>query len=169
MPKQPNKLLAALYGGILTGVFSVVPYLNLLNCLCCAGILLGGFLSVFFYTRDAGPESRPLSSSDALQLGTLAGVFGAIITVVVSAITLVGFNGLAEVTTALEQMRGQVPAETFTQIEGLLRSGPMLFLLLSVTWTVISTIFGLLGGLIGYAVLRQKPPPLSPPNAPPAA
>jgi len=65
-------------GGVIMGAISGIPFLNFINCLCCAGIIFGGFMAVFFYNKDLKPGDPPLMSSDALQLGALAGVFGAI-------------------------------------------------------------------------------------------
>ncbi len=51
MPEKPSKLMPALYGGVIMGLISGIPFLNLVNCLCCAGVMLGGFMAVFFTRR----------------------------------------------------------------------------------------------------------------------
>ena len=86
MPEKPSKLMPALYGGVIMGVISGIPFLNLVNCLCCAGVMLGGFMAVFFYQKDLTPEKGPLTNSDSLQLGALAGVFGALVGLVLTVI-----------------------------------------------------------------------------------
>ena len=175
MPERPRKLLPALYGGIIMAVISAVPVLNLLNCLCCAGIMLGGLMSVFFYKNDLSPTTTPLSSTDGLQLGALAGVFGAIAGTLLQAIMLAAFGNIGG-ETAMQILRGfadQIPPDVLDQIEkGMEQSGG--FTGLSILWTFFTSIilyplFGLLGGLIGYSVFKQKPEVMNVQPPPPPA
>ena len=46
MPEKPSKLMPALYGGIIIGLLSGIPFISLINCICCAGVIIGGFLAV---------------------------------------------------------------------------------------------------------------------------
>jgi hypothetical protein len=59
MPTQPSKFMPALYGGIIMAVISAVPVVNLVNCFCCAGIMLGGFLAVFFFKKELKRRTHP--------------------------------------------------------------------------------------------------------------
>jgi hypothetical protein len=157
--------MPALYGGIIMGVISGIPFLSLINCLCCAGILFGGFMSVFFYKKDLKPEMSPLTGGDAVQLGALAGVFGAIIGSVLSAIVvkLVGNVAGEAIMKIMDAYRDQLPPGSLDQMERSLSEGGLSALAIFMA-LVLDTIFGLLGGLIGYAVYKPKP---APPGAPP--
>ncbi len=169
MPNRPGIVLPALYGGIIMGVISAVPGLSLLNCFCCAGIMLGGFLAVFFYKKDLTPGMPPLMSSDGLKLGALAGVFGAIVSVILSKLVTMMFGGADEkmLKDMIESMglRDQLPPGTMEQIEEGLGAG-MGFFQIVITF-IIDPLFGLIGGLIGYSVFKGKPvvpgAPLPPP------
>jgi hypothetical protein len=176
MSEKPNKLSPALYGGIVMGVISGVPFLNLLNCFCCAGILLGGFLAVFFYTRDLTPESPPLSSSDGLQLGAYAGLFGAVIGTTLSAVFLLAVGNMSAefIAALLREMSDIFPEETLEQLDQAFEQSRELTPL-AVVWQfmysiIIDPLFGLLGGLIGYSVYKPKPVTvnLQPPSTPAA-
>ena len=79
MNPKPDKLIPAIYGGIIMGVISAVPFLNFINCLCCAGILLGGFFAVMFYKNNFTPDTPPFTSSDCMVVGVLSGVCGAVV------------------------------------------------------------------------------------------
>jgi hypothetical protein len=176
MPEKPSKLTPALYGGIVMGVISGLPFLNMLNCFCCAGVLLGGFLSVFFYTKDLTPAMSPLTSNDSILLGALAGVFGAIIGTALNAIMLlsvgnVAGEALAEILMGVfESMNiaGQLPPEAIEQLESLKDVGfsGVAIIMNFVQSIIIDPLFGLLGGLIGYAVFKPKPTIMNvpPPN-----
>jgi hypothetical protein len=175
MPERPSKLLPALYGGVIMGVISAVPFLNLLNCLCCAGIMVGGLMSVFFYKNDLTPSMPSLTSSDGLQLGALAGVFGAIVGTILHALTLAAFGGVGSETVMqiLRSFGDQMPPQVLDQIESLMQhSGG--FSGLSILWTFLTSIildplFGLLGGLIGYSLFKAKPEMVNVQPPPPPA
>ena len=151
------------------GVLSGVPGLSLVNCLCCAGIMLGGFMAVFFYKKELKDSSPPLTNGDALALGALAGVVGAVVTTILGAIftSLLGF-GMGG---GMERLRSmgfgdQIPPETLKIIQSLTSGGALLGIGF-VFHLVIMPLFGLIGGLIGYAVFKPKVP-VVPPPAPPA-
>jgi hypothetical protein len=172
MPNRPGIVLPALYGGIIMGVISAVPGLSLLNCFCCAGIMLGGFLAVFFYKKDLTAGMPLLTSADGVKLGALAGVFGAILSVVLSKLVTAMLGGVDEkmVKDLIESMglANQFPPGTMEQIEEGLGAG-MGFFQIVVTF-VIDPLFGLIGGLIGYSVFREKQvAPPAPPPVPPQA
>lgn len=177
MPEKPSKLMPALYGGIVMAAISAVPFVSIINCFCCAGVLLGGFLAVFFYQKDLTVQMPPLTNSDALQLGALAGVFGAIIGTILSALILAAFGNVSS-QVILDIIRGfedQMPPGTMDQIEQSMSQsaglGFMAIMISFFTSIIIDPLFGLLGGLIGYSVYKPKPgahPPL-PPTQPPAA
>jgi hypothetical protein len=157
MPQKPDKLLPALYGGIIIGVISGTPLLSIINCLCCAGILFGGLMSVFFYKKDLTAEMSPLTSADGMQLGALAGVFGAIVNSVIAAVLFftVGNIGGEMMLRLLSGFLEKFPQETVAQLEDSIRLRSFSF------WTIIGSFitsvpFGLLGGLIGYALFKQK-------------
>lgn len=166
--QQPSKLMPALYGGIIMGVISAVPVLNFVNCICCAGILFGGFMAVFFYKKDL-PPAVPLTNSDGLQLGALAGVFGAVIGSILTAgiFALMGNVTGEMMTSFLEQYADQMPPGTMDQIAEGMREGGISILNFIMS-LVIDTIFGLLGGLIGYSVFKSKQLPTVQPPAPSA-
>lgn len=172
MPDRPGIVLPALYGGIIMGVISAVPGLNLLNCFCCAGIMLGGFLAVFFYKKDLTAGMPSLTSADGLKLGALAGVFGAVVSIILSRLVTMMLGGVDEqmMKDLVESMglADQLPPGTMEQIGEGLGAG-MGFLQIVVTF-VIDPLFGLIGGLIGSSVFKEKqmapagpPPPVQPP------
>lgn len=184
MPEKPGKLRPALFGGIITGLTIGVPFLGILNCCCCAGVLLGGLLSVFFYKNDLTVAMPPLTNSDALQLGALSGLFGALTGTAISALVLALFGnitgeGLYNFIYGIYERAGildQLPPGTLEQFEQTMMGHDQLafFSVLSTlfTWLIIGPLFGLLGGLIGYSIFKQKTPPVNmqppmPPMNPP--
>jgi hypothetical protein len=176
MPSKPGILLPALYGGVIIGVVSAVPGLNLLNCCCCAGIMLGGVAAVFFFNKDLTPGMPPLESSDGVKLGLLAGVFGAIFSLILSGLMKLAFGGVdAEIVREFLDSSGlssQMPPGTMDQIDEAMMKGMGVVEILGSF--IINPIFGLIGGMIGYAIFKPKavppamPPAVHPPAPPPA-
>lgn len=159
--------MPALYGGIVIGILSGIPVLNLINCCCCAGVILGGFLSVLFYTRE--PNATPITSSDALVLGVLAGVFGAFIGTALTAIMLVSIGGVVVefLREMLDRFADQLPPDVLygveTAIDESVSLTPLAIIITFAKAIIICPLFGLLGGLIGYTVFKPKPQTLTPP------
>jgi hypothetical protein len=180
MSARPLRLKYALYGGVVTGATIGVPVLSIVNCLCCAGVMLGGFLAVFLYTRDYDEGVAPLTNTDAIQLGALSGVFGAVTGSIFQLVfTMLAGDALREEVASLLQESGILdqltPGELRDQIGTILMSGEevtFLSVLASlVIWMFFGPLFGLLGGLIGFSLFKPKtptnnslPPPLQAPQ-----
>jgi len=176
MLEKPGKQRAALFGGLLIGCISGLPGLNLLNCCCCAGILGGGLFAVYIYHQEFTNEMLPMESSDALILGIIAGIIGAVTSVALSAIVTLAFGPVE-----IEMLRrffekliqkmseqGSVPPETVDQMqeqfdqairEGHTVSGILRSL---ITALILYPIFSMLGGLIGFSLFRKKKLPVEP-------
>lgn len=174
MPEKPGYLMPALYGGVIMAVISAIPFVNIINCFCCAGILLGGFLAVFFYQKDLTSQMPPLANSDGLKLGALAGVFGAVIGTILGALVMLAFGNVGS-QVILDILRGfedSMPPGTLEQIEQSMEQsaamGATSIIISFLTSIIIYPLFGLLGGLIGYSVYKPKPgarPTVQPPTA----
>jgi len=175
MPEKPSKLLPALYGGIIIGVIGAIPFLNFVNCLCCAGVLFGGYMAVFFYRKDL-PPALPLESSDGIQLGALAGLFGAIIGLFLTGLIYLMIGNVAgkamiEMLMNVYDSLGildQMPPEAIDQMEMSAEESPLNAISI-IGSLIVDPLFGLLGGLIGYQIHKPKagvPPAAPTPTAP---
>ncbi len=162
MPEKPGKVLPALYGGIIMGLISGIPFLNLVNCLCCAGILLGGVMSVFFYKNNLTAAMPPLTSSDGIALGALAGVFGAIVETIIAGLIMMAFGNVArQAMMSLMDSSGimsQMPPEALENMQRSMEEGGLSVFSVVMSF-IVAVIFGLLGGLIGYSIFKSKTPP----------
>ncbi len=140
-------------------VLSAVPVLSLVNCLCCAGIMFGGFMAVNFYKKQLTAEMDPLASSDGMKLGAFAGLFGAIASSILGGLVFLLFGDITNrmILSILESTNAlnSLPPDARTQMEqNMAQQG---FSIIGVVANfIICPLFGLLGGLIGYAVYRKK-------------
>ncbi|MBI5476484.1 MAG: hypothetical protein HY964_07075 [Ignavibacteriales bacterium] len=172
MNQKPDKLIPSLYGGVIMAVISAIPFLNFINCFCCAGIMLGGFLGVFFYKNNFTPGTPPLTSGDCLAVGALSGVFGAVIGTLLAYASLMLFGNIMGefLFDMIRNMNLEIPQEALDAMEESMSAGltfVSMFMQLIMN-LVIDSIFGLLGGLIAYSVYKPKgvitpPAPMPPP------
>lgn len=171
MYPKPDKLMPALYGGIIIGALSGIPFVNIINCLCCAGIILGGVLSVYFYKSSFTPETPPLEAGECALVGLMAGVIGAIVETIISVALLVTFGNfwVEYIVEFLTRANVNLPDEVWDGLYRMLDSGPMGIEIMFdfVISLFISSLFGLLGGVVGYSLFKGQtrvmpPPPVQP-------
>lgn len=152
--------MPALYGGLLIATVWSVPGLNFLNCLCCAGVLLGGFLSVLLYQKDVTPEMEPLSIEDCKNLGVYTGIIASVAGMAIQFIIQLVFGDIAidMMMKLAERLRVDFPPEIYQMIEEARKQGPnILGSILAMFITVIpNTVFAFLGALIGWNVFKPK-------------
>ena len=68
---------AAILGGIVAALTDALPFLNLINCLCCLGIAAGGVVAVL-YLRSMNP-GKIFIMPEIIQIGLFSGLAGAFI------------------------------------------------------------------------------------------
>lgn len=167
---QKSYLKPALLGGVVAGVLSWIPGVNLLNCLCCMWIIVGGVLAAYFLGEQT---QRQFTTGDGAIVGLLSGVFAGLVGGLINMVTFpfLGMKGMAEAFERLRQV-GQMPPEAQAIIEKLLAGGGAIFVTLLVFMLlgiIIDALFGTIGGLIGSMMFAQKqerlqPPPPMPPS-----
>jgi hypothetical protein len=146
-----NKLKPALLGGlvvgVLSGVLSLIPFVN--YC-CCIWSIGGGVLAAFLYIK-ASPV--PVRIGDGALVGGLAGVVGGILYLIINLpITLL--VGVAAIGSQLTQAGVNLPL-----------SPVVLVLISSIVTAVILAVLATLGGIIGVAIFEKRkgdgtaPPP----------
>jgi hypothetical protein len=162
----PAKLQPALLGGVTIGVLSALPVINLANC-CCAWVLFGGALSAYLMQQN---HPEPIQSGDGAIVGLLAGVVGAFVWLIVSVpLSMVMAPFQSEMTARMMRDATDMAPELRSILENM-SGAPVIgiglifgfFLML-----VVSSLFGMLGGLFGALMFRKNPPPVVPPPIPP--
>jgi hypothetical protein len=144
-------LISALIAGVVIGLLGNLPLLNLVNCILCLWVWLGGILAVWLYRRYQRGGAG-LSIAQGAGLGALSGLIGALVGVVVfaitSSVTMPLMNSLAQ---AL-QIEGDLPFQSGGI--GAIVSQAIFFLILDL---VLYPIFGAIGGLIAASLFWKKP------------
>lgn len=151
------KIKPALIGGIVFGVIAALPYISVLNMLCCALYIGAGVLATYLYLREQPPSAtRPYG--DGALVGLLAGVFCGIAGALASA--LLGALGVGEEQAA--QARAQLDAsgiELPAWLDGMMPWAPItpsqLAFQLALN-VIMAAIFATIGGLVGVAIFHQR-------------
>jgi len=164
MNNTPNKLAPVILSAMVMILISSIPVLNLLNMVCCAGIILGGFIGVYSYSRQLANTTILLMQKDAIMIGLLSGIIAAIVqTGIGLAISLFSKNNpMAEAMEMLSGMGKDIPPEVMQILDKF--SGeftqygysPTLTIISLVIHLVLFPLFGILGSYIGYAMLKKR-------------
>jgi putative copper export protein len=166
--QKPSKLMPVLIGAAAMTATAVIPLVNAINCLCCAGIMGGAVLGVWFYKKSF-PEDMTFRVSDGAVVGTFSGMIGAVLTSVIETLTM-GFSGelmTEQIESQLEQafdqaaQQGSDPAaiEAVQQFITTMMTNPiMMFIVVLLGSLFVFTGFGALGGVIGGNIFKSKTP-----------
>jgi hypothetical protein len=157
-----EKTKAAVIGGVLLGVLSAIPFVNLPNICCCAWAILGGAFATYTWIKKS---PTPVSVGDGALLGVIAGAIGGIIYLILGVpMALILGNTMAAVITNImasadpqqaEMVKAQMAASQ--NIGSAIISGFI--------GAVMLAIFSTLGGLIAVPIFEKRkggpgvPPP----------
>jgi hypothetical protein len=167
--------MPALVGGLITGVFSLVPVVNLANCCFCGWALFGGAIAAKMLINRT---PRQVTSGDGAKIGLMAGLIAAVIYLFISApLVLSGaFEGFqSQLLARLAELSNDPSLQEMAQRaieENQNRSAIQKFIGSFVVLVPLSFLLGafcVLGGLLGVALFeKRKGLPPSPPQYPPS-
>jgi hypothetical protein len=168
-----NKLQPAIIGGVVLGLLSAIPFVNIFNACCCAWAILGGALAVYLYIQKS---ATPVKLGDGALLGVMAGGIGALINILIGlplkVITGAAFSSVA--INMLGRFNPDVGDQVRAQLEAVQSQPFSERLLLSIPGALIESVllavFATLGGLLAVALLEKRkgdggagiPPPITP-------
>jgi hypothetical protein len=163
-----SKLQPALLGGMVLGVLSALPIVNMGNACCCLWVIAGGMVAAYLLQNN---QAVPVTAGDGAAVGFLAGVVGAIVWQALAIPVTIMMGPLQA--RMLERLlnTGDLPENMRSVFESLQQNAGFSiarFVLGSVFTLFISVIFSTVGGVLGAALFRKKlpPPPPLPPGLP---
>jgi hypothetical protein len=172
--EKPNKFQPALIGGIILGLLSAIPFVNLGNCFCCLWVVLGGAIAARILIKRS---PLPITTGEGAIVGALAGVVGAVVSLVIGLplslllpdLQIMMLNWFANMTNdpnVREQIR-QAIEQSETQDIGQRFISGIFFWFIGAFFTIA---FATLGGIIGVAMFEKRKgqePPAGPMGYPP--
>jgi len=162
---RPAKTQPALLGGLAIGVLSALPVINLANC-CCAWILFGGALAAYLMQQN---HPDRIEIGDGAMVGLLAGLVGAFVWLIISVPISAAMAPIqSEMTQRMLRDASDLAPEVRAVLERV-SGGPAIgigLLFGFIVMLVVSTLFGMVGGLFGSLMFRKNgpPPPMPPQN-----
>ncbi len=142
-------LIAAGIAGVAMGILSSVPILSLANCLLCGWVWGGAIFAVWLYKRNE--NGVIVTTGQGVVIGLVAALIGAVIS------WLVGIVMGGATMAAMGPLLDQFPdAESRQMFQQLMASGGVSIISL-LFGLIINAIFGIIGGLIGAALIGNKP------------
>jgi hypothetical protein len=141
-----NRLRASLIGGGVMGGLSaltLVPQIPFVRIICCIWAIVGGALAAYLYVKNSPTPARV---GDGAVVGTLAGVFGALIAFAV--FLLVSFY-IVDRTLFEEQIRraGLSPEQI---------SYSVIIPLVGILAIIVQVVLSLVGGIIGISIFENR-------------
>ena len=153
------KIRAALIGGVSAGILSALPYIQMLNALCCALFIGGGVLATYLYFKNQPPSAKRPYGEGAL-IGLLAGVFSAIAGTIVGMAVMASGAGAGDAAQAAQAMAqledAGIELPDWVRSMG---SGEITATAIGVSLVfnlILSGIFSTIGGLVGVAIFHQQ-------------
>jgi hypothetical protein len=152
-----NRVRASLIGGGVMGGLSaltVVPQVPFIRVICCIWAIIGGGLAAYLYVKNAPTPARV---GDGAIVGTLSGVFGALIAF--AAFLLVSFYVVDRTLFEESIRRAGLNPEQF--------SYSMIIPLVGVLAIIVQVVLSLVGGIIGVSIFEKRGEDGSGPPPPP--
>lgn len=154
------RLQPALLGGVFIGVLSALPFISAANCCCCLWVIAGGVLAVYLRQQNS-PLALP--PSEGALMGLMAGFIGGIIAGVLGyVISLAVGPWQNEWMLRIIESNPDAPPEMREMFERMAANAGAFALAGIVMNTVIYSVFGLLGGLLGTVIFKKNAPPQPP-------
>jgi hypothetical protein len=168
MNDQPSMLKAALISGLAFGFVGSIPFVNLLNCACCALVIGGGLGAAFLYSRECKPLGIEFRPGKGAVVGLISGIFYAIsVNIFGTLIQMAMGMNISEamdqfvqgVEQGFEQSGADIPPIFLEILANLQDAGPIVLIIFGLLfWGVLGLIFGTIGGLIGGAIFKVERP-----------
>jgi hypothetical protein len=150
-----NRYQPALLGGLFIGILSSLPFVNGLNVCCCLWVVIGGLLTTYLRQQQL---PVPIESSDAALGGLIAGVVGALLTILATW-ALLNVTGPLWQDTLRQQIEANpdVPFQVRELVIRMMTGRGLALLQFGVTLPIYA-VFSMLGAMLGLAFFRKAPP-----------
>ena len=136
-------------------MLSALPLISAANLCCCLWVVSGGVVAAYLLQQN---RATPLTASDGAVVGLFAGVIGAFVYLVLSIpINILVAPMERAVLQRLAETAGAMPPE-FREYVGGYVSGAAAVVVGFVFMLFVGSIFSTLGGLLGVALFRKRPP-----------
>ena len=150
-----GRIQPAILGGLFIGVLSTLPVINLGNACCCMWVISGGALAAWLLQQNQ-PEA--ITGADGALIGLMAGIVGAFVGAILQIPVEIWFGPIQrEWIERLMQGQADVPPQFLEMLNRPMSAATVIADL--IFRLVAYVIFGMLGGVLGVAIFRNKAAP----------
>jgi len=139
-----NILTTGLVGAVITLLLTNIPFVNLVNCVICAGFWVGPLFATWLYKRMSGT----LSTKEGVWVGITAGAIAGVVGLLLS---FVGAAGAAGMVNQLNMFMSPEDQIDMSGVEGTIGN-----LLITLFGIIFDIVVGAIGGLVGAAIFKNK-------------
>jgi hypothetical protein len=159
-----NKVKPALIGGVVLGILSVIPFVSAVNVCCCLWAILGGMLATYLYVKNS---PIPATAGDGAILGALAGLVGAVISVILGIPVAYAMgptmrNLMVSIIERADPRQAEMIRQQFETAGNAI--GPVIINALILG--VLLFVFAIIGGLLGVPLFEKRKGGAMPPPPP---
>jgi hypothetical protein len=154
-----NRYQPAILGGLLIGILSGLPFVEIGNACCCLWVVTGGLMATYLRQQQL---QDPMETSDAVLTGLTAGVVGAVLVLILKLIVPQDLTQQQEAIDSVLSSNPELPP-WFSTAATRMTTGPGFALFSFAINLPLFAFFSMLGALLGLSFFRKKP--LSPPSA----
>jgi len=161
---QPSKFTPVIISSVVIIVISLFPFLNFVNLLCCAGVIIGGASGTMYYNNRLKSSGGQIQYKDGVAIGILSGIISALIVVIGTTLMtiLVSQNPIPEVYRMLDMQGITIPPEIDKYLQKI--SDEYSKQGFSITLTLVTLIvdvitypiFSAVGGMLAVAIFGKK-------------
>lgn len=154
---MPDQKQSILIGAAVTAALST-SYLGLINCLCCAGVVIGSLVTVWHYTSR---YDLTIEAGRGAVMGLVAAAVGAVISLLLNYLLLqVGLGGQEVIVQSImEAFSGYVSPEQMEmmreQMEAQRDVSFGAYLINGLVTVFVFALVGAVGGAIGAAIFKK--------------
>lgn len=161
---QPSKFTPVIISSVIIVVISLFPFLNFINLLCCAGVIIGGAAGTAYYNKQLKNAGAQIKYKDGAAIGVLSGIISALIVVIGTTLMtmLVSQNPIPQIYEMLDMQGLDIPPEIDKFLQQI--SDEYSKQGFSITLTIVTLIvdliaypvFSAIGGMLAVAIFSKK-------------
>jgi hypothetical protein len=142
-------------GGAVGGALSALPIVSAGNLCCCLWVVSGGAVAAYVLQQNRATAIAP---GDGALAGLLAGVFGALVYLVISIPVTLLMAPFERIVMERVIESGNLPPE-YREMVGTVAGGTLKLFVGFLFMLFVGSIFSTIGGVLGAAIFKRPLPP----------
>ena len=159
-----SKFTPVIISTIIITIISVFPFLNFINLLCCAGVMLGVVAGTGYYNNQLKKSGENIQFKDGASIGILSGILSALLVIILTTIISIAMkqNPIPTLYNIIDKQGFHLPPDVEILLQKISdeysKSGFSITLTIAnlVLYIITYPVFGLLGGIIGVSIFGRR-------------